>query len=164
MIISYMAVMFHQFEEYGWPGGFPAIYNIVFRPDGDRPDRCPLNRQSVVVTNVFVAWEHYVLPIIFPSVIWLGFAPVLFGMAQIVFHGVMVNKKMHSIYNPGVFSVVFLHWPLGIYYICYVVTHGLAFVGTGITSGSCGPSSQSRGLCSVTSRRSKSFCSSTSRL
>ena len=38
----------------------------------------------------------------------------------------MVNKKMHSIYNPGVFSVVFVHWPLGIYYIWYVVTNGLA--------------------------------------
>ena len=126
MIMSYMAVLFHQFEEYAWPGGFPAIYNIVFRPVGDKPDRCPLNRQSVVVTNVFVAWAHYALPIIFPDVIWLGFAPVLFGMAQIVFHGIMVNKKMHSIYNPGVFSVVFVHWPLGIYYIWYVVTNGLA--------------------------------------
>lgn len=126
MIMSYMAVLFHQFEEYGWPGGFPAVYNVVFRPVGNRPDRCPLNRQSVVVTNVFVAWTHYVLPIVFPDVIWLGFGPLLFGVLQFGFHGIIVNKKMRSVYNPGLFSVVFLFWPLGVYYVWYVATNGLA--------------------------------------
>ncbi len=126
MIMSYMAVLFHQFEEYGWPGGFPAIYNIVFRPVGNRPDRCPLNRQSVIVTNVFVAWAHYILPIFFPDIIWLGFAPLLFGMMQIVFHGVIVNKKMRSIYNPGMLSILVMWWPIGIYYLWYVVTNHLA--------------------------------------
>lgn len=126
MIMSYMAVLFHQFEEYGWPGGFPAIYNLVFRPDGNRPERCPLNRQSVIVTNVFVAWTHYILPIIFPDIIWLGFAPLLFGMMQIVFHGIMVNKKLHTIYNPGLISIIFMWWPIGIYYVSYVVKNGLA--------------------------------------
>jgi hypothetical protein len=42
------------------------------------------------------------------------------------FHGIIVNKKMHSIYNPGVFSVVFVHWPLGVYYIWFVVMNGVA--------------------------------------
>ena len=52
MIMSYMAVMFHQFEEYAWPGGFPALYNIVFRPVGEKPARRPLNPHSVAVFSV----------------------------------------------------------------------------------------------------------------
>jgi hypothetical protein len=126
MVMSFMALVFHQFEEYAWPGGFPAIYNIVFRPMGNRPARYPLNPQNVLITNVFVAYTHYVLPIVFPNIIWLGFAPLLFGMSQIILHGVMVNKKMQSIYNPGLISIVFMWWPIGIYYIWYVVTNGLA--------------------------------------
>jgi hypothetical protein len=65
------------------------------------------------------------LPNCFPDFIWMGFGPVLFGMLQILFHGITSNKRMHSIYNPGVFSMFFLYWPLGIYYIWYVVAHRL---------------------------------------
>ena len=75
---------------------------------------------------MFVAYTHYVLPIVFPNIIWLGFAPLLFGMMQFMLHGIMVNKKMHTIYNPGLISIVFMWWPIGIYYIWYVVTNDLA--------------------------------------
>src|SRR6185436_16881157 len=71
MIMSFMALTFHQFEEYAWPGGFHAIYNIVFRPMGSRPERYHSNPQNVLITNVFVAYTHYVLPILFPNIIWL---------------------------------------------------------------------------------------------
>ena len=37
---------------------------------------------------------------------------MLFGMLQLAVHGVVINRKMHSIYNPGLFVVVFLHWPI----------------------------------------------------
>src|SRR5688572_27935005 len=111
MIMSYMAVMFHQFEEYAWPGGFPAIYNIVFRAVRDRPYRCPCIWLIVIFAIVFVAWTHYVLSFLCAEVICLGFAAVLFSMAQIVSQWIMVIKQMPSIGSPGVFSVGFLHWP-----------------------------------------------------
>jgi hypothetical protein len=125
LLMSFMALLVHQFEEYGWPGGEPAVMNIAMRPSGDKPDRYPLNRQSALIINVFIAYSFYILAIIFSNVIWLGLATMFFGMAQIVVHGIMWNKKMHSIYNPGLFAVVFLHWPIGIYYIWYVVVNDL---------------------------------------
>jgi len=125
LLMSFMALLVHQFEEYGWPGGFPAVMNIAWRPSGDKPDRYPENRQSALFVNVIFAYPFYILPIIFPNLIWLGLASMLFGMAQFVVHGILINKKMHSIYNPGLFAVVFLHWPIGIYYIWYVSVNGL---------------------------------------
>jgi hypothetical protein len=126
MLMSFMALLVHQFEEYALPGGFPAIMNIAWQPSGGRPDRCPLNRNGALFVNVFFAYPFYILPIIFPTLIWLGLAQVLFGMAQFGVHGILINKKMHSLYNPGLFAVFFLHWPIGIYYIWYVVVNGLA--------------------------------------
>lgn len=125
MLISFMALLVHQFEEYALPGGFPAIMNIAWQPSGTKPDRCPLNRNGALFVNVFVAYPFYILPIIFPTLIWLGLAQVLFGMAQFGVHGILINKKMHSLYNPGLFAVVFLHWPIGIYYIWYIVVNSL---------------------------------------
>jgi hypothetical protein len=125
MLISFMALLVHQFEEYAWPGGFPAVMNIAWQPSGDRADRSPLNRNSALFVNVLFAYPFYILPIIFPALIWLGLAQVLFGMAQFGVHGILINKKMHSLYNPGLFAVVFLHWPIGIYYIWYVVANSL---------------------------------------
>lgn len=127
MWISFMALLVHQFEEYAWPGGFPAIMNIAWQPhEGVKPDRYPLNTQSALIVNVFMAYPFYILPIIFPNLIWLGLAQVLFGMAQFGVHGIIINRKMRSIYNPGLFAVVFLHWPIGIYYIYYIYSQGLA--------------------------------------
>ena len=125
MLMSFMALLVHQFEEYAWPGGFPAIMNIAWQPDQGLPDRCPLNRNSALFVNIGVAYPFYILPIIFPTLIWLGLAVVLFGMMQFVAHGIMVSRKLHTLYNPGLFAVVFLHWPIGIYYIWYVVVNSL---------------------------------------
>jgi hypothetical protein len=57
--------------------------------------------------------------------IWLVLAPVLFGMGQFGVHGILINRKLHSLYNPGLFAVAFLHWPIGLYYVWYVVVNGL---------------------------------------
>ncbi len=126
LLMSFMALLAHQFEEYALPGGFPPVFNIAFQPRaGGTPDRYPLNRRSALFVNVFFAYPFYLLAVLFPSLIWLGLAQVLFGMLQLAIHGVLINRKMHSLYNPGLFTVVFLHWPIGIYYIWYVSAHGL---------------------------------------
>ena len=125
LIMNFAALLIHQFEEYGFPGGEPAIMNIVLQ-NSDMPDRYPLNQRSAMVTNVIAAYPFYLLPVFFPNVIWLGLAPILFGIMQFMVHGVMTNKKMNSIYNPGLGAVVLLHVPIGIYYIYYIVSNGLA--------------------------------------
>jgi hypothetical protein len=126
LTISFMALLVHQFEEYAWPGGFPAVMNIAWQPSKDGiPNGYPLNRKSALFVNVAIAYPIYIMPIIFPNLIWLGLAQMLFGMAQFVVHGILINKKMHTIYNPGLFAVIFLHWPLGIFYIWYVIVNSL---------------------------------------
>ncbi len=40
-LLNFVALLLHQFEEYGWPGGEPAIMNIVLQRS-PIPDRYPL--------------------------------------------------------------------------------------------------------------------------
>jgi len=126
LIYSFMALLVHQFEEYACPGGFPAIFNIAVLGEKKVPERYPLNTNQCLITNVFLAYPFYIAAVIFPNLVWLGLAQVLFGMLQLVVHGVITNIKLKSIYNPGLAAVVFLHWPIGIYYIWYVAANNLA--------------------------------------
>lgn len=126
LLLSFMALLVHQFEEYAYPGGFPPVFNIAWYRETEAPDRYPLNRMSSLCVNVFAAYPGYILPIIFPNLIWLGLAQILFGMVgQLIVHGIIINRKMGSFYNPGLGVVVFLHVPIGIYYVWYVYAHGL---------------------------------------
>ncbi len=125
LTLSFMALLVHQFEEYALPGGFPAIMNSAWMGEKDVPDRYPLNRKSAFIVNVIGGYPFYILAILFPNLIWLGLAQVLFGMLQILIHGILINVKMKSWYNPGLAAVVFLHWPIGIYYIRYIYVNGL---------------------------------------
>lgn len=123
--ISFIAMLVHQFEEYGFPGGEPMIMNRALQ-GSDIPDRYPLNQFSAMFTNVFFTYVIYLLPILFPNVIWLGIAPMFMGMMQFMVHGIMTNIKMKSIYNPGLGAVVFLHIPVGVSYIRYITVSQLA--------------------------------------
>jgi hypothetical protein len=123
-LMSFIAILVHQFEEYRFPGGEPAIMNKVIQPS-DIPDRYPLNQNSAMITNVLIAYTVYLLPVFLPHVIWLGLGPMLMGFSQFIVHGIMTNRKLKSIYNPGLGAVVFLHFPIGIFYIYYVVSNGL---------------------------------------
>lgn len=126
LIYSFMALLVHQYEEYAAPGGFPGIFNIAVLGERQVPERYPLNENQVLVTNVLLAYPFYIAAIIWPNLIWLGLAQVFFGMLQLVVHGIVINLKFKSLYNPGLAAVIFLHWPIGIYYIHYVLVHDLA--------------------------------------
>ncbi len=125
LTLSFMALLVHQFEEYGAPGGFPAIMNIAWMGEKEVPDHYPLNRNSAFIVNIIVAYPMYILAIIFPELIWYGIATMLFGMAQFLIHGIYINVKMKSFYDPGLGAVVFLHIPIGIYYFWYIIVNGL---------------------------------------
>ena len=125
LLLNFAALLFHQFEEYGWPGGEPAIMNKVLQPSLT-PDRYPLNQNSAMVINVVVAYPFYMIPVFFPTVIWLSLAPILFGMLQVVVHGVVTNAKLKTFYNPGLLAVIAGHVPLGMYYVYYIQSKDLA--------------------------------------
>jgi hypothetical protein len=126
LVYSFMAMLVHQFEEYGIPGGFPCFMNAVAFGEKEVPDRYPLNANTAMINNVFMTYTFYITAILLPGAIWLGFMQVGQGMVQIINHGFYNNIKSKSLYNPGMASVLLLHWPLGIYYIWYVSTNGLA--------------------------------------
>lgn len=123
--LSFMALLVHQFEEYALPGGFPAIMNMVMSKDSEIPDKYPLNQKNAFIVNIILAYPFYISVIFHPNLIWLGIAQIIFGMMQFFVHGIFVNVKMKSIYNPGLGAVVFLHWPIGIYYIWYIYAKGI---------------------------------------
>jgi hypothetical protein len=127
LLLNFVALLIHQFEEYGWPGGEPAIMNMVLR-SSERPDRFPLNQNSAMVINVLAAYGFYLLPAFFPTIMWLGIAPTFFGFGQFIVHGIVTNKKLRTFYNPGLAAVVFLHFPIGIYYLNYISSHHLVTV------------------------------------
>jgi hypothetical protein len=125
LILNFIAMLIHQYEEYALPGGEPAIMNMVVQPS-DIPNRYPLNQNSAMVTNLLYTYGFCLVPIFFPDVIWLGLAPMLAAVTQLFVHGILNNLKLKSIYNPGLGAVVFIHMPVTIYYIIYIQSNGLA--------------------------------------
>lgn len=124
LLANFLALIVHQFEEYRFPGGFPAVMNIALQ-SSDAPDRFPLNANSAMITNVVATYGLYLPVIFYPQVAWLGLASVLFGFAQVLIHGIMVNVKLGTIYNPGLTSVVLGFVPIGLQYIRSMQDKGL---------------------------------------
>jgi hypothetical protein len=123
--LSFVAILFHQFEEYRWPGYFAGLFNtVMFKSEA--PDRYPLNTQSAMIINVMIAYVFYLLPVWFPDVIWLGLAPVFMGFFQVVWHGIIVNIKAKTLYNPGLCTALLLHVPVGIWYIHDIVKQDMS--------------------------------------
>src|SRR5919106_4550975 len=116
LLLNFIVILIHQFEEYSWPGGFPAIANLVLMPRLDRY-MGPLNQNSSMVTNLIFAYGFYLLPVFFPNMIWLCLAPVLLGSTvQFVGHAIYVNMRLRTFYSPGVATTVFGHIPIGVIY------------------------------------------------
>jgi hypothetical protein len=123
LLLNFAVLLLHEFEEYGWPGGGATFMNEVMFRSG-RADRYPLNQLNSWAVNQPIAYAFYLLPVFFPSVIWLGLAPILFSLLEIVLHvgGGMVRAR--ALYNPGLATVV--PWlGLGIWYLVEVNNQNL---------------------------------------
>jgi hypothetical protein len=129
LIFSFMAMLVHQAEEYGYPGGFPTITNLMVMGEKNVPDRYPLNANQCMISNTLLTYLFYVAAICFPGVIWLGLAQVGLGLFQILAHGIVVPIRIKRFYNPGLATVIFLFLPIGVYYIRYVTANNLASTG-----------------------------------
>ena len=126
-MLNFIAILLHQFEEYGFPGGEPAIMNILLQ-NSPTPERYPLNQNAAMITNVVAGYIFYLIPVFFPNIIWIALAPILFGMSQFIIHGIVTNIKLKSFYNPGLGAVTLLHIPIGIYYIYYIQSNSLSSI------------------------------------
>jgi len=133
LLLSFAVLCVHEFEEYGWPGGFPSYMNRVMFPkilarlrkEPGPSDRYILNQVNSVWVNVVAGYPFYILPVFLPGLIWLGLAPILFNLVELLLHGVAATTVTKSAYNPGLASC--LPWLiLSIWYIVEVTRNDLA--------------------------------------
>jgi hypothetical protein len=121
--LNFVAMLLHQFEEYGWPGGFPALANgVIFK--SSKPDRYPLSAWTAWINNFCLAYVMYGIAALFPSVAWLGIAGSLLGFGQVWAHGFMENRALKSFYNPGLVTAIFMFLPIGAAYLWIGQTSG----------------------------------------
>ena len=123
MMVLFMCLMAHQFEEYAVPGGFPSAWNIGVSGEKEAGDRYPLNTKSAFIVNICCAYPIYIIGIIFYQVHVLSIFITYFTMLQILMHGLMMNKKMGTFYNPGVATALFVMVPVGIYSLWYMAVN-----------------------------------------
>lgn len=123
MMVLYMSLLLHQYEEYAVPGGFPAAWNYGVSGEKEVYDRYPLNAKSAFIVNICCAYPAYILGIIFSSFLPLCLFVTYFTMPQILMHGILMNKKMGTFYNPGVATALFVMLPAGIYSLWFIGTH-----------------------------------------
>ncbi|MBP5487655.1 MAG: HXXEE domain-containing protein [Bacteroidales bacterium] len=117
MVLFYMALLFHQFEEYVFPGGFPAAANKGLFGEKDALNVYPLNEMSATTVNVFCAYPLYIVGIFCYRWIWYDIFIAYFTMAQLPVHCFKMNKALKSWYCPGCFSALFVMFPLGVYFL-----------------------------------------------
>jgi hypothetical protein len=122
LMFSWMAMLVHQFEEYAFPGGFPAISNLELGEKKDF-DRYPINANQSWISNVFLCYTFYIIPIFFPNLVWLGASGLIAGVLQLFGHGIAMNIRLKSFYNPGMASTLVLQTPLAIYYFWYIANY-----------------------------------------
>jgi hypothetical protein len=118
IVLDFVAMLLHQFEEYGWPGGFPPIANgVMFK--SLHPNRAPLSQLSASTNNFVLAYVFYGIAALFPTVHWLAIAACLLGLFQVFAHGIVTNRAFHSFYNPGMATAILLFLPIGVAYLWY---------------------------------------------
>jgi hypothetical protein len=122
---SLMALLLHQFEEYQFPGGGPVVINRYFYGADEQLFRhYPGNWNSSMIVNL-LSYVFYALALAFPDLAWLGMATMFFDLYQVLGHGIQMNVKMHTWYNPGMATSVFLFLPISVAYISVTAGQGL---------------------------------------
>lgn len=122
MILLYMTMLAHQFEEYAWPGGFPLAWNAGTSGEKVLYDRYPMNKKGSTFSNL-AFWVVYIAFIfLYKHPIFIIVASYM-AFGQVMMHGVVMNKKSHTKYSPGMATAIFLMAPMSIYTIWYLATH-----------------------------------------
>jgi hypothetical protein len=119
--LNLSALMVHQYEEYCDPGYFPGQFNRGLWKS-DSPRNYLLNTNAAMWINTAIAYPLYVAPILLPEKKWVGLGPVLFGIGQAAFHGMVFPRLGRCegrayTYSPGLLAAGLLHLPIGVAYI-----------------------------------------------
>lgn len=125
LLFSFVSLLFHEVEEYVWPGKFPRTINsILFK--SKIPDRYPLNSQISFVVNVVFGWSIYLLAIFLgPEYVWLAVVSVMVSVGNIFIHVILLNVCGKRLYNPGMATSVLLFLPISVYFFYYTLSRGI---------------------------------------
>lgn len=119
LVYSLLALWAHQFEEYMLPGGAAVFLNVAFYGERKDYDRYPGNLLSMIVVNT-IAWPLYAIAACLPQSYWLGLSTMYFGFFQVLGHGLFMNVRACTLYNPGMATALCLFGPIGVYYIWFL--------------------------------------------
>lgn len=114
--LNLVGLLVHQYEEYVDPGYFPGQMNAGLM-HSDQPANYPLNTNTAMIINTSIGYPFYLAPVLAPRNKVLGLAPVTFGFAQALGHGVVFPKRSGARYSPGFLASALLHVPIGIAWI-----------------------------------------------
>lgn len=115
MLAQFGVMNLHHCEEFGLPGGFPAMANGL-QLHSEHPDRYPLNQATCCLGN---NWFNYLvyLPAVFTEQRWLRASVTFFGLVETVMHGGYYTKLTRHPYNAGLATSVLGFLPLSLAYI-----------------------------------------------
>jgi hypothetical protein len=119
--LNLAAVGLHQFEEYGWPGGFRDAFVAVF---GD-----PAAAAVVPPSGVLAAGNAFGFTLLFGAlgllgtrVVWIGVATLSIHAANGLFH--LGWSASHGTYVPGAVTGTLLYLPLAILAARFALARG----------------------------------------
>jgi hypothetical protein len=121
--LSLPLYMFHQFEEYVYPGGFKEELNKIFNREESSKEI--LTDKIVLVVNIGFIW------ILTPILIVLNTISIIFPvilMTLVAFNGFthVVASILLRRYNPGLIMSIGTNIPLGLYVLIGLGLNGLA--------------------------------------
>lgn len=122
-IMLYMSLLFHQFEEYIFPGGFPVANNTALFGEKKEPHLYPLNQLSALTVNVLCAYPLYIIGIVVYEHLWYVVFLSYFTMLQVLMHCLKINISLRSWYSPGCLSALFVMLPIGSYTLWYLANN-----------------------------------------
>ena len=120
--IQFVVYLFHQFEEYIFPGGFVEFFNK--KPLNSKKPNFPLDEKASFWINIPIIFIAYPISAILAGYIdiSIGIWTAYFSVINAISHVGMFFKFK---YNPGLIVSTFVNIPVGLYTISYFYSQNL---------------------------------------
>ena len=104
-------LMFHEFEEYVFPGGFKHFFNTYTLFSKEIPqENAPLNEIKIFVINMST-WLWIILGALLAEITpWIGTGAMIFQLVNVAAH-LYLMQLIKPGYNPGIITTLFLLIP-----------------------------------------------------